>query len=221
VSERNDDWSQLDGERAISGDDDWVHFDEYEDAVLSIEIVRTGLERVHHQPTQWKWVIIGMQNALQGAMVVALSGTDGCGALDFKSQKKNREWFNQMTAARPRRQMANYNELLQRVQRPELLDGPIPQWSADDKRNLERLNEVRRQFAHYNPTSWGIHIPYLINVMPAALHTFEHLLTTGGRSSIHFNAEQMLRMNNGLRGARGEIELLKLKLLTALKTAPD
>jgi hypothetical protein len=47
--------------------------------------------------------------------------------------------------------MPSYNTLLDRIQRPELLEGPVRQLSAEDRRNLERLNELRRRFAHFNP----------------------------------------------------------------------
>src|ERR1700750_2629708 len=43
-------------------------------AAKKIQIVRVT-------PTSWKWVILALQNAVQAAMVLALSGTDGCGAL--------------------------------------------------------------------------------------------------------------------------------------------
>jgi hypothetical protein len=69
---------------------DFVHFDEYEDAVVAIELVGSQSVDVQNRPSQWKWVLIAMQNAVQGAMVLALSGTDGCGALAPKSQQRNR-----------------------------------------------------------------------------------------------------------------------------------
>jgi hypothetical protein len=86
-----------------------------------------------------------MQNAVQGAMVLALAGTDGCGALYPKSQEQNRKWLQNPTSIRPRRAMADYNTLLTWIQRPDLLEGPVPQLSEEDCRNLERLNELRRQ----------------------------------------------------------------------------
>jgi hypothetical protein len=70
----------------------FCHFDEFEDAVLSIELAAEKFSGVQTSPTLWKWVILAMQNALQGAMVLALTGTDGCGALFPDSQKRNREW---------------------------------------------------------------------------------------------------------------------------------
>jgi hypothetical protein len=63
----------------------FCRFDEFEDAVLSIELAAEKFSEVQNSPTLWKWVIIAMQNAVQSAMVLALTGTDGCGAILWNS----------------------------------------------------------------------------------------------------------------------------------------
>lgn len=180
----------------------FCRFDEFEDAVLSVELAAEKFRIVQTCPALWKWVIIAMQNALQGAMVLALAGTDGCGALYPKSQKQNREWLQNPTPTRPPRRMADFDTLLARIQRPELLEGPVPKLSEDDCRNLERLNELRRQFAHYNPTGWGIELQYMLNIIPVAANVFEHLTATQGRPNIHFTADQKRRMERSLATIR-------------------
>lgn len=180
----------------------FCRFDEFEDAVLSIELAAEKFVQVKNSPALWKWVILAMQNAVQGAMVLALAGTDGCGALYSKSQKQNREWLQTPTQERPRRDMANYKTLLERIQRPERLEGPVPSLSEEDCRNLERLNELRRQFAHYNPTVWGIELQYMLNIMPVAADIFEHLTETQGRPNIHFTLDQKRRMRRSLAAMR-------------------
>jgi hypothetical protein len=180
----------------------FCHFDEFEDAVLSVELAAEKLSHVQNSPTLWKWVIIAMQNAVQGAMVLALAGTDGCGALFPKSQKQNREWLQNPTPDRPRREMADYNTLLAWIQKPQLLEGPVPLLSEDNCQNLIRLNQLRRQFVHYNPTGWGIELQYMLNIMPVATDVFEHLTTTQGRPNIHFTADQKRRIQRSLAAIR-------------------
>ena len=178
-----------------AGGNEFVHFDECEDAVVAIELVGSQSVDVQKRPSQWKWVIMAMQNAVQGAMVLALSGTDGCGALNPNSQQENRAWLQHLDPRHPRRVMANYNELLERIRKPELMEGPVPNLSAEDHRNLQRLNdELRRQFAHFNPTGWGIELNYILNILPVALDLFEFLTTTQGRPNIHFTEEHRVRM---------------------------
>jgi hypothetical protein len=180
-------------------------FDEFEDAVLSIELAAEKFQRVQTSPTLWKWVIVALQNAVQGAMVLALAGTDGCGALYPKSQRQNREWLENPTNIRPRVEIADFNTLLARIQRPEMLEGPVPQLSEEDCRNLKRLNELRRQFAHYNPTGWGIELQYMVNIVPVAADVFEHLMTTQGRPNIHLTEDQRQRMRLSLATIRATL----------------
>ncbi len=148
-----------------------------------------------------------MQNAMQGAMVLALSGSDECGALATKSQKNNRAWLQNITPDRPPQVMASYNTLLDRIQRAELLEGPVPELSPEDRRNLERLNELRRRFAHFNPMGWVIELNYILEIMPIALNTFEHLTTTQRRPNLHFNDEHQVRMKHALAQARAALDV--------------
>jgi hypothetical protein len=101
--------------------------------------------------------------------------------------------------------MADFNTLLAWIQRSELLEGPVPQLSKENCRNLERLNELRRQFAHYNPTGWGIELQYMLNIMPVAVDVFEHLTTTQGRSNINFTEDQRQRMRMSLATMRATL----------------
>jgi hypothetical protein len=55
----------------------YVRFDEQEDAVAALELVARLAPDLKGNPSLWKWVVVGMQ----AAMVLALAGTDGCGAL--------------------------------------------------------------------------------------------------------------------------------------------
>jgi hypothetical protein len=96
--------------------DSFVHFDEFEDVVLALELVAMLAKDARERPSHWKWIITGMQNAVQAAMVLALAGTDGCGALRPNSQRRNREWLSNITSDRPARVMADYPALLARVQ---------------------------------------------------------------------------------------------------------
>jgi hypothetical protein len=136
----------------------------------------------------------GVQNAMQASMVLALAGTAGLGALDDKSYVENWEWLNNREEPRPERpktRMANYRVLLARVQKQH--------------RNLERLNELRRQFAHYNPTGWGIELQYLLNIIPDSLNAIEHLLTTQHRLVVHFEPRQSLRIRAALATIRAQL----------------
>ena len=71
--------------------DEFVRFDEFEDAVVAIEMVASLATKVKTKQELWKWVITAMQNTMQAAMVLALTSDDGCGAFgeDLSTTKRN------------------------------------------------------------------------------------------------------------------------------------
>jgi hypothetical protein len=109
-----------------------VRFDEEEDAVAALELVATVSADLKKNPSLWKWIVMGTQNALQAAMVLALQGADGCGALRDKSQERNRKWLAKPEGPQPKVIMADYGTLLYRVQLSELMDGPPLEISGED-----------------------------------------------------------------------------------------
>jgi hypothetical protein len=183
--------------------DELIGINEFEDAVVALELVALLSNEVQTHPSYWKWIIIAMQNAVQGAMVISLAGTDGCGALDLKSQRENRVWLKNPTYERPRQRMADYNELLQRVQDAQLVKGPPLLLSAEDLSNLEGLNDkLRRDFAHFNPKGWGIPLSFILNIMPVALTTVEFLLGTQTSPRMQLTDDQKSRIAKSLATAR-------------------
>src|SRR4051812_25537951 len=100
----------------------FVRFNEWEDAIAALELVASTSKNVRENPSLWKWVVIAAQNAMQAGMVLALAGTDGCGALREKSQERNRAWLqNDPKGEQPKVIMADYDTLLCRVQQPDLM----------------------------------------------------------------------------------------------------
>jgi hypothetical protein len=168
----------------------YIRFDEREDAVAALELVARIAPDLKENPSLWKWMVIGMQNAMQAAMVLALAGSDGCGALREKSQKRNREWLAKPSGPQPPVVMADYGTLLQRVQCKELMEGTPLQISANNLLHLDRLNKLRRDFAHFNPKRWSIELALLLLVMPIALDTVQDLLKTQRRVQLHLTSKQ-------------------------------
>jgi hypothetical protein len=55
----------------MASSDDYVRFDQYENALLSLELVAHFSPLVREKPQHWKWIIVGAHDALQDAMVCA------------------------------------------------------------------------------------------------------------------------------------------------------
>ncbi|MGT2439607.1 hypothetical protein ACU4GH_31775 [Bradyrhizobium betae] len=68
----------------------YIRFDEIEDVLTSIDLIALMAPLAKANPSYWKWLIIGAQNGLQGAMVCFLTGTNGIGVLDKSPPKGSR-----------------------------------------------------------------------------------------------------------------------------------
>ena len=193
---------------------EFVHFDKYEDAVVAIELVGSQSADVQKRPTA---VEVGHYGHAERR-----TGCDGA-----RTQRHGRMWRTRpqvsakkscvVAAPQPRPTAKGYGILRDLLNElgPELMEGPVPNGSAEDHRNLQRLNELRRQFAHFNPTGWGIELNYILNIMPVALNLFEFLITTQRRPNIHFTEEHRDRMKNALARARAAVEAFNQALAHA------
>ena len=62
-------------------------FDEIKNVRCAIDLCVESVQRIEEEDTYLKWLIIATHDMLQGAMVCALSGSDGTGALEKASRK--------------------------------------------------------------------------------------------------------------------------------------
>ena len=71
---------------------DWLRVDEQSDVLVSLDECLNCVRRVREEPAFWKWAILSIHNALQGAIVCHLSGTAQLGALAKRSVIASLEW---------------------------------------------------------------------------------------------------------------------------------
>lgn len=119
--------------------------DEFEDVLTSVELVANLLPAAEQDPLLWKWILVAAHNGLQGAMVCALSGTDGTGALSERSAAKAIQWLQTQDGPHPEPWLADFPALLNRSCDPEKIrDGRALELNQEDLTDLDRLNRLRR-----------------------------------------------------------------------------
>lgn len=144
----------------------WVRTSETEDVAGSLRHAIRAAQGVTDDPQEWKWVVISLHLALQGACVCHLTTTTvPVGAV---TQRNAAEWLEYLersssdtNAKPPTTQLMGLPDLLKAVRKPH---------SAGDRSNdigvmisdseLEWLvrfhREIRNQFAHFEPVGWSI-----------------------------------------------------------------
>jgi hypothetical protein len=166
----------------------YIEFNERTDVLASLSLCLMCLQNLSDEPALWKWAILSLHNALQGAMVCHLSGTANIGALLKKSAAARLEWFERdrrgeinkidvgiddvlgirkvrfATAKNnpPEEHLADAKTLFNRLSnedgRYEGGVGEVLVITDSQRDSFRRLHELRNDFAHFTPKGWSIEL---------------------------------------------------------------
>lgn len=185
---------------------EYIRFDERDDVVASMDLVALSAEKVNAEPRYWKWLIIGAHSALQGALVCALSGTSGTGALTDKSARAVLDRIQAGHGDWPSERLADFKILLRwgcDPQRMSNFGGSPLQLSEGQLRDLHKLHDsFRNQFSHFRPTGWSIEASGLPRIVLIAVDSAERLMLTHPAARLHLSDEQIESLGNSATIAR-------------------
>lgn len=150
--------------------DRYLRTDETRELVEALRQVAAQLGVAKTDNYAWKWAIIAMQNAVQNAIVAAISGTDQLGALTRRAARQWLEAYENDRTDYPEPWLANFLELFERAKTRTGFPA-TPEIDAD----LKRLVEFRNDFIHFVPKGWSIELAGLPRILGNALAVVEHL----------------------------------------------
>lgn len=161
----------------------YLRVDEREDAINALEHC-AEIASVLAKPANWKWCLISIHNALQGALVCTLSGTDQAGALDDSSFKKWHEWLKASRSnpdlQPPRREkLADLLTLLKRAETKDWMaefGGKPIAVTPEVRKDIAHLNSLRNDFIHFTPKGWSIELAGLPRILLNACSLIDHLI---------------------------------------------
>ncbi|MDQ0326320.1 hypothetical protein J2R99_002189 [Rhodopseudomonas julia] len=146
----------------------WLRTDEPRDVAGSIRHALRSADFANEDPQAWKWVLLALHSALQGACVCHLTTTaQPVGALTKKSTKAWRDYLNTQGAqgARelPETRLLEFYDLLKAIRKPNSVgsgaQSPGIAISDVELKWLKRVHkEIRNQFIHFEPTGWSIEL---------------------------------------------------------------
>jgi hypothetical protein len=184
---------------------DYIHFDEIEDVLASVDLVALVAPLGREKPQCWKWIIIGTHSALQGAMVCAFADSTQTSILTDQSAKEILAWYDSDEATRgkrPKERLADFGELLKRCTRERPNFKPLV-LTPNQRRDIKRLHcHFRNNFAHFTPKGWSIEKVGLPRIAEAALDAVEDLMKPGQWLTIHMDEDQRGRLDKALKTAR-------------------
>jgi hypothetical protein len=185
-------------------DGEYVRFDERDDVLASLELVAVLAGEAAHAPRHWKWLILAAHNALQGALVCALSGSDGTGALTDHSR---REWLEayDRDADFPKERLADLKTLLkrERQQNSHPNDRECALCSTEKQhRDLIRLCGFRDDFTHFKAGGWSIEASGLPRIVWTAVDAAGWVMLRNSKAGVHLSDEQRERIRECVDRAR-------------------
>ncbi len=153
----------------------WIQLDESDDVAGSVRHCIAALILARQDHAAWKWVVLSLHAALQGACVCHLTTTaNPVGALTDKSTL---EWLSYFELSRendninrPKTVLAPLPNLLKRIRKPDSA-GDHSQGSAVGLSDVELRwlthlhDEVRNQFVHFEPMGWSLDVSGLSSLI--------------------------------------------------------
>lgn len=127
---------------------------------------------------RWFFAVTDIHQALTAALVSALSGTMGIGALVPRDQAA---WIERLDATGegpfPRERIAPFAQLVERAQDPVYANnmGGTLVLTAQHQKDLIALNTFRDDLAHVKPRSWSLEVAGLPRIVGAAAAALDQL----------------------------------------------
>lgn len=154
------------------------------EAINSLEFVSEQVEKVSEDISKWKWIIIGLHNALQNYMVCALRRLENTNVLTHKSARDVlTEFFNIMDLPEnkwkfPKEKLDSFTNLFEKIQSDKMKKNVNSKVFKPTHSQIDcviNLNLFRNEFIHFVPKSWSLGVNGLSNLVVEVLTIIEFL----------------------------------------------
>jgi uncharacterized protein (DUF4415 family) len=183
--------------------------DEVKDLVGAVEH-SAELAQELDDSANWKWLILALHNAVQGACVCALRGDDSIGHT-MLTPKSGRKKLESLEVSRKSTGKASYSadrldemlELYEKVSSADWLPAPqrLARQSKRD-RSIKLLNDLRNKFVHFVPQGWSLELSGMPLIVDHACEVIEHLALVHPTFARHMDDRIRKRLADALTTIR-------------------
>lgn len=180
--------------------------DTQQDVIESLQTALEYCERAASDPQKWKWFVIALHSAVQGAMVMVLERGNGLQALTARSRE---QWLRAYEAKKdlPEVYLNYFMELYQDIRTDAALTYVHSEKFQARKHHdasMRKLNDLRNNWIHFAPKTWSIEALYVIRAARPVVEVLGFLLTKS--QAFFWNNPRLAEV------ARTLLELLSAKL---------
>ena len=140
---------------------EWIETDEQYDVLMSLREVRHQIGRADGEVGNWKWAVIALASAANGALTCNLTGDMGVGALETRVAEQTIQCMQtEPTVPRPKPRLASPSVLLERAAGEVRIEqaGDTIAATETQRASFRRLFDFRSDFLHFKPSGWWIEI---------------------------------------------------------------
>lgn len=221
-------WSTVgyDGnEIAIAGDvvmSIWLRTNEAEETVGAVESTARFAGEVAMDRFAWRWVLLSLHNALQGAMVIAVRDSAGVNVLP---KNLAREWLATYEAGGtlPQERLDSFLNLYTKLKKKEIARQLgaarfVPKGLQSE--SMKRLNCLRNTFVHFVPASLSLELTGLPAMCLDSVDVLEYALF-GYRSLQWSSDHHPRRLLDGMSNIRARMKELSVAYAEGAETQGD
>lgn len=185
-----------------------IRTDEVKDVAGSIRHVIRVAPFVGEDPLAWKWIVLALHSALQGACICHLTTT--AAPMGAVTKRNAGEWVAYFEESRtnpeakpPKTHLMGLPDLLKAVRRPHSAGGHGDDAgvaiSDSELSWLVRFHDdIRNQFVHFEPSGWSIEVSGIPEMAKLVARIIEDILRVGWAFR-HQNHEQRQEMHKSLK----------------------
>jgi hypothetical protein len=157
---------------------EWFRTNEKKETFESLKFANKLIDEVDADLYSWKWVILGVHNAMQATMVLALTGSTQMRVLSERSAMEVAERGNGV------RKLADFMDLYRWVKRKKhmvfLMHSKPLQPSSQMNEDVAYVHKLRNNFNHFLPSGWSIRIDELPGVLASCMGVISFLAFESG-----------------------------------------
>jgi len=196
--------------------DNYIQTDQAADVSGSIRHALRTAQIVGEDPHAWKWLVLALHSALQGACVCHLTTTaEPVGAVTANNAA---EWLKYFEVSRtdpnakpPKTYLMPLPNLLKEVRRPhsagDRSNAAGISISDNEMRRLKHFHDdIRNQFVHFEPMSWSIEVSGIPEIARLIARIIQDILKVGWAFR-HMSCEE----HDGLQSALADLAQAQCK----------
>ncbi len=161
---------------------DYFQTSESEDVLGSLRHLKLSLAQADLDPQAWKWVVLSLFSAVQGAIVCHASGTTQIECLKQHSAEQTLAWLRNLSGPMPDELLASPEVLFKRMN-GTFTDFPpyggVIQTDHQTDKTFRRLKDLRDGLSHFSPKGWSIEKAFIAEAIPPLLKLIAEIQARG------------------------------------------